>query len=110
MIDWYRIKTLREEIGEDDFPEVVEIFIDEVTMVIDRLRTDPQLDALGADLHALKGNALNLGFCVFAEMCQKGETAAASGRAQDIVLEPILRSFEDSRDIFLSGLESGMAT
>lgn len=109
MIDWYRIKTLRDEIGEEDFPEVVEIFIDEVTLLIDRLRLDPELEALGADLHALKGSARNLGFFVFAEMCQKGETAAANGRAQDVVLEPILRCFEDSRDVFLAGLESGMA-
>lgn len=106
MIDWDRIKTLRDEIGKEDFPEVVDIFIAEVGLMIDRLRTAPHLETLGADLHALKGSALNLGFRDFAEMCQKGETAANDGRAQEIDVEPILQCYEDSRDIFLSGLES----
>ena len=35
MIDWTRIKQLRDEIGEEDFPEVVEIFIEEVSKKID---------------------------------------------------------------------------
>lgn len=109
MIDWARIKMLRDEIGEEDFPEVVEIFIEEVSMMIDSLRSAPRLDTLGANLHALKGSALNLGFNTFAEMCQRGESAAADGRAGEIVLEPILRCYEDSRDIFLSGLDSGLA-
>lgn len=109
MIDWNRIKTLRDEIGEEDFPDVVDIFIVEVSAMIDRLRTAPRPETLGADLHALKGSALNLGFSDFAAMCQMGETAAANGRTQDIVLEPILQCYEDSKDIFLSGLQSGMA-
>ena len=53
MIDWNRIKTLRDDIGEDDFPDVVEIFIEEVTEMIAHLRDTPQLETLGADLHAL---------------------------------------------------------
>lgn len=109
MIDWKRIKTLRDEIGEDDFPEVVEIFIEEVSKMIESLRTAPKLETLGADLHALKGSALNLGFGSFADMCQKGETAAADGRAAEIVIAPILQCYEDSRDIFLAGLENDKA-
>lgn len=107
MIDWTRIKQLRDEIGEEDFPEVVEIFIEEVSEMIDSLRTAPKLATLGEDLHALKGSALNLGFRAFAEMCQTGETRAANGRAEEIVLEPILRCYDDSRDVFLAGLENG---
>lgn len=110
MIDWIRIKQLRSEIGEEDFPEVVEIFIEEVSEMIDSLRAGPNLETLGEDLHALKGSALNLGFCVFAEMCQSGETRAANGRAEEIVLEPILRCYDDSRDIFLAGLENGQGS
>lgn len=109
MIDWNRIKQLRDEIGEEDFPEVVEIFIEEVSEMIASLRTAPNLDTLGDDLHALKGSALNLGFSTFAEMCQSGETRAANGRAQEIVLEPILRCYDDSKDVFLAGLENDQA-
>tara|TARA_R110000787_G_scaffold144720_9_gene258568 strand:- start:284 stop:616 length:333 start_codon:yes stop_codon:yes gene_type:complete len=104
MIDWNRIKQLRDEVGEDDFPEIVEIFIEEVSEMISILRTAPSIETLGDDLHALKGSALNLGFSTFAEMCQSGETRAANGRAREIVLEPILRCYDDSKDVFLAGL------
>ncbi len=109
MIDWTRIKQLRDEIGEEDFPEVVEIFIEEVAEMIGGLRSAPKPETLGDDLHALKGSALNLGFRAFAEMCQTGETRAANGRAEEIVLEPILRCYDDSKDVFLAGLENGEA-
>lgn len=107
MIDWDRIKMLRDEIGEDAFPDVVEIFIEEVSEMIDKLRNAPEIETLGEDLHALKGSALNLGFTNFAELCQIGETRAANGHADEIDLPPILQCYEDSKDIFLAGLENG---
>lgn len=107
MIDWTRIKMLREEIGEDAFPEVVEIFIEEVSEMIEKLRTAPQIESLGEDLHALKGSALNLGFTTFSELCQIGETSAANGHADEIDLPPILQCYEDSSKLFLAGLENG---
>ena len=109
MIDWMRIKSLRDDIGADDFEEVVEIFIEEVAEIVERLRTAPQLDTLGEDLHAVKGSALNLGFTTFADLCQTGETLAAEGRASEIVLQPILDSFNVSKTSFLSGLAEGAA-
>jgi HPt (histidine-containing phosphotransfer) domain-containing protein len=109
MIDWNRIKTLRDEIGEDDFPDVVEIFIEEVTEMISNLRETSQIETLGADLHALKGSALNLGFRSFSQLCQVGETAAANGDAETIELPPILDCYDVSKEAFLSGLENGLA-
>jgi len=109
MIDWNRIKTLRDEIGEEDFPDVVDIFIEEVSEMIDSLRNSTQHETLGADLHALKGSALNLGFSSFAQLCQVGETAAANGQADLIDLPPIFDCYEASKAIFLTGLENGKA-
>ncbi|MCX7565911.1 Hpt domain-containing protein [Sulfitobacter sp. F26169L] len=109
MIDWKRIKTLRNEIGEESFPEVVDIFIEEVSEMISNLRDAPQTETLGEDLHALKGSALNLGFTMFADLCQSGENRAADGRAEDISLAPILQCYEDSKDVFLAGLQNGKA-
>jgi HPt (histidine-containing phosphotransfer) domain-containing protein len=109
MIDWSRIKNLRDEVGAEDFDEVVEIFIEEVAEVIERLRHAPQVDTLGDDLHALKGSALNLGFTAFSDLCQTGETLAAHNRAEDIALEPILDCYDLSRTAFLSGLQNGEA-
>ncbi|WP_299026568.1 Hpt domain-containing protein [uncultured Sulfitobacter sp.] len=109
MIDWNRIKTLRNEIGEEDFPDVVELFIEEVSEMIETLRTTPKVETLGADLHALKGSALNLGFKEFAQMCQLGETAAANGAADTVDLPPILACYDASKTTFLNGLENGKA-
>lgn len=109
MIDWTRIKSLRDEVGAEDFDEVVEIFIEEVAETIERLRTSAQIGSLGEDLHALKGSALNLGFEAFSKLCQTGETLASEGRAEEIALEPILKSYDASKAAFLTGLAEGAA-
>ncbi len=109
MIDWSRIKSLRDEVGAEDFDEIVDVFIEEVTDMTDRLRTAPQPGALGENLHALKGSALNLGFTTFAELCQSGESLAAQGHADQINLAQVLECYEASRTAFLSGLAEGAA-
>ena len=107
MIDWTRITNLREEVGEEDFAEVVEIFIEEVSEMVQSMREAPNLETLGADLHALKGSALNLGFTTFSQLCQAGETAAANGQAASVPLEPILNNYEKSKEALLAGLRQG---
>lgn len=97
MIDWERVTELRQEIGVEDFDEVVDLFLDEVEEVIERLRAGPELSNLEADLHFLKGGALNLGFRAFAALCQSGESAAAKGKADTVDVTKILASFEDSK-------------
>ena len=37
MIDWPRVKELREEVGAEGFGEVVDLFIEEVEEVISKL-------------------------------------------------------------------------
>ena len=106
MIDWTRIKTLRDEVGEEDFDDIVEIFIDEVSEMVDRLGTAPEIQTLGEDLHALKGSALNLGLTEFSALCQTGETLAAEGKAVEIDLPPILSCYDSSRDAFFNGLKN----
>lgn len=109
MIDWVRIKTLQSEIGEEDFPEVVELFIDEVAEYISRLRNAPEVSTIGSELHALRGSALNLGFATFAELCQIGESQSLEGRAEEIEIAPLLTCYEESKLLFLEGLEQGKA-
>ncbi len=100
MIDWERVEELRQEIGPEDFGEVVDLFLDEVEEVIERLRTGPNLADLEADLHFLKGGALNLGFRAFSQLCQAGEMASAAGKADTVDVPAILASFEDSKNDF----------
>ncbi|MBB3994117.1 HPt (histidine-containing phosphotransfer) domain-containing protein [Sulfitobacter undariae] len=104
MIDWKRIKVLQDEIGKDDFPDIVEIFVEEVDEIIQSIGGAPDLETLGDTLHALKGSALNLGFSAFADLCQQGELRAADGGAQDVSLAPILQCYAQSKDIFLAGI------
>ncbi|MEX1233633.1 MAG: Hpt domain-containing protein [Roseovarius sp.] len=104
MIDWARVAELRAEIGADDFFEVVELFLEEVEGEIDDLRAGCPASALEARLHFLKGGALNLGFTAFAELCQRGETAAAARRADEVDLDATMSSFDASKVAFIEGL------
>lgn len=104
MIDWNRVTELREEIGAEDFGEVVEIFLEEVEAEISQLKDLVPQDALEAKLHFLKGSALNLGFTDFASMCQTGEICAAQKAFDQIDLPDILATYDRSKSVFLSSL------
>lgn len=80
MIEWERVNELRAEIGDDDFEEVVTMFLEEADEVIARTSAETSAKDLEANLHFLKGAALNLGFAEFAALCQTGERRAAAGR------------------------------
>lgn len=103
MIDWPRVKELREEIGAEDFGEVVEIFLEEVEGVLDRLRADER-SSLEQDLHFLKGSALNLGFQAFSDLCLEGERMSANGNADAVDLAKILAMYDLSKANFLKEL------
>lgn len=109
MIDWSRVSALREEIGAEDFEEVVPLFLEEVADVTERLRAGPNLSQLEADLHFLKGSALNLGFLTFSNLCNDGEQASAAGNASTVDVAAILECFEASKADFEQGLARGMA-
>lgn len=110
MIDWAQVNTLRDDVGKDDFTEIVEIFIDEVEGVIDRLRDAHDLTTLGDDLHFLKGSALNLGFSAFSDQCQLGESMAAGGKAAQVDVSAILLSYETSKALFVARLPNAFNT
>lgn len=103
MIDWQRVNELREEVGAEDFDEVVELFLEEVQSVIAELRADNR-EGLEQNLHFLKGSALNLGFEKFATLCLKGERDSAAGAAKTVDLNEILAAFDQSKTDFLAGL------
>lgn len=100
MIDWDRVTELRDEIGPEDFGEVVELFLEEVEEVVERLKGGADPATLEADLHFLKGSALNLGFETFSNQCQRGETAAAQGRQVSVDVPEILETYFSSKKVF----------
>ncbi|MEL6099701.1 MAG: Hpt domain-containing protein [Pseudomonadota bacterium] len=104
MIDWQRVAALKEEVGAEDFDEVVELFLEEVDEVIDRLRECTDRDQLEADMHFLKGSAMNLGFECFSDLCQMGEQMSANGQAADVDVAAVLNCYDKSRAAFLGGM------
>ncbi len=104
MIHWARVNELREEVGAEDFDEVVELFLEEVEEVIDRLRRNADLSQLEQDLHFLKGSALSLGFADFSDLCQDGERKSADGNADTVDIAAIITGFAQSKSQFVARL------
>lgn len=109
MIDWSRVNELCGEVGAEDFDEVVELFLEEVEEVIEKLRTAPDISQLEQDLHFLKGSALSLGFAAFSDLCQAGERVSADGHADKVNISEIIAEFERSKAGFLAELSTRLA-
>lgn len=80
MIDWKRVKELRDEIGADGFAEVADMFLDEAEEAVSALLAGLPDDKVEGQLHFLKGSALNLGLIDLAAICHEGERRAAAGQ------------------------------
>ena len=105
MIDWGRVKELREEIGPADFDEVVEIFFEEIADVVARLPDLQEAEPLTHALHFLRSSALNLGFKSVATQSAEGEAQAESGAHACIDLTAIIDCYTASKSEFLRGIE-----
>ena len=110
MIDWSRVDELVDEIGAEDFGEVVELFLDEVANAIALLESsDGNAVVVEEQMHFLKGAALNLGFEELAQLCLKGEKSAAAGRPEVVTCAEVRRSFEASKAQFEQDLPGRLA-
>jgi HPt (histidine-containing phosphotransfer) domain-containing protein len=105
MIDWKRVKELQNEIGKDDFSEVLHLFLEEVEGGLMQLQQKSSEEIQVADLHFLKGSALNLGFADFARLCAQGETAVGAGLQHTVDKAMLLATFQTSRDQFFTKFE-----
>jgi len=100
MIDWERVGELHSEIGDVGFSEVLELFFDEVEMVIAQLGGASR--QLEDDLHFLKGSAWNLGFAAFGAICQDGERRSAAGHSNEIDLPAVHECYMTSKTEFMA--------
>lgn len=101
MIDWERVAELRDEIGAEDFGEIVDLFLSEVEGTIDQLGRPGDTPQTVADqMHFLKGAALNLGFSALSSLCRDGEKAAAEGNTALVLPQDVRKTFEESRATF----------
>lgn len=110
MIDWNRVQALREEVGPEDFDEVVDLFLEEVDAEIDALGEIELGAALGEKLHFLKGSALSLGFEAFSQLCQQSEARIAADPQTPVDLGSLQRSYAASRSRFLADLAARLAS
>lgn len=101
MIDWSRVAELRDEIGAEDFQEIVDLFLFEVSNAIDQLAEAKGNAPVVADqMHFLKGAALNLGFSALSSLCRDGEKAAQNGDGDKHSADEVRETFETSRQAF----------
>ncbi|MEM9716398.1 MAG: Hpt domain-containing protein [Pseudomonadota bacterium] len=79
MIDWLRVNELKSDLGDDMFDEILPVFIDEISELLDQMpsKSDP-VDIAGI-CHSIKGSAANLGFEALAQVASDGEKSANEG-------------------------------
>lgn len=96
MLNMSRISDLKEEVGEDDFAEVIGIFFEEVEEVLEEL---PQAtgEGLAEKLHFLKGSALNLGLDTVGNLCRQAEVLVRDDPTSIPNIEEILKAYESSK-------------
>ncbi len=108
MINWDKVNELRDEIGAEDFSEVVELFLEEVEETLTKVGEAGR--SMEHDMHFLKGSALNLGFHDFSELCRAGEEAAANNPMAEVDAAKIKDCYQASRALFISELSSRLAS
>lgn len=106
MIDWERVRELRDEIGASDFADVVQLFLEETDEIAEKIVSNLPESEVESALHFLKGSALNLGFKDLANLCQIGEKAAAMGQHDKIDLNKVVAIYERSKTAFDNGLNT----
>lgn len=109
LIDWARLKELRDEIGAEDLAEVAAIFLEEADEVVARLTRTRAPGELAAHLHFLKGSALNLGLQDFAAQCLEGERRLAAGTFAAPELARLVAVYDASKTAFRGALARGVA-
>jgi histidine phosphotransfer protein HptB len=108
VISIERVAELKSEVGEDDFDEIVTLFIAEAGDMIDRLEA-VSVPAEAEDLlHALKGSALNLGFDELARLCREGQAGPADPSAWTTRLDHLRHVYAQSKER-LSAVSLGSA-
>lgn len=109
MIDWKRVQVLKNEVGSEDFGEIVDLFLEEVESAIAELCALEDRTSLGENLHFLKSSAMSVGFSSFSDLCQAGEEAAEKGEADQINLKELSDIYQVSKKTFLDELPQFLA-
>lgn len=104
MIDWERVRELREDVGDSEFRPILELFLDEIETIVFRL-VGNRAAQMPDDFHFLTGCARNLGFRGFGDLCEELEGLAQQNRLTRQRIEAALDVYSASKQAFVSGLE-----
>lgn len=104
IISWDRVDELRDEVGADDFAEIVDLFLVETDATLAELRGTVDPASAEALMHALKGSALNLGFDAVADLCREGRATAAMGGDWQGAVDRLAGTYAASRAALLERL------
>lgn len=100
LIDWDQVASLRDDVGEEDFADVITLFMEEVEEELGKLQGALSDAELSSGLHFLKGSALNIGFSELAELCSEGEHLAKNGQGSVVDVKQIVTTFAASKTAF----------
>jgi HPt (histidine-containing phosphotransfer) domain-containing protein len=92
-VDWERLNSLRDDIGPEDFADVVLLFIAEIGEKLDDMGRD-KTAATVEDFHFLRGSAANLGFTDMVAACEIAEAACRAGETPDVAA--VAQGFENA--------------
>ncbi|MCV6594409.1 MAG: Hpt domain-containing protein [Silicimonas sp.] len=98
MINNARIEELKEEVGEEDLAEVIELFCEEVEEVLEGLDR-VTAGEMAAQLHFLKGSALNIGLEAVSELCKTEEARLKADPTQMPDITAIRSTYAASKDV-----------
>lgn len=102
MIDTTRLDQLADEIGRESLAEIVDVFMSEMDETVEKLPEVDSAQAYAAQLHFLKGSALNLGLTAIAVACDEERGAIMTGAERSQNVTQIKALYEKSRAMLLS--------
>jgi HPt (histidine-containing phosphotransfer) domain-containing protein len=92
-VDWDHLMSLRDDIGAEDFKEIVLLFFTEIGEKLDHMGAAGTPPSAG-DFHFLRGSAANLGFIAMVRACEEAEAACREGRPPD--LAAVVKSYREA--------------
>lgn len=101
MINTNRINELKDEVGEDDMEEVIALFCEEVEEVLETLHTTSPSN-MAAQLHFLKGSALNIGLEAVSDLCRQEELNLRNDPTHATDVAALKTTYEQSKQALFS--------
>lgn len=92
MIDWQHIKELEADLGADAFPDLVVVFLDEISEAVQAI--EPPATPSEAQMHFLKGTALTLGFTDLGNRASDAETTLRNDPNAKLDLDELQSAYQ----------------